>query len=64
MRQQAAEIDFSANSSIGEVSVTKICATETAKSSVGRDGYWLKNEVMMNLDKVLPSFKHIDPQRL
>lgn len=59
MRQQAAEIVFSANSPLGEVSVSKICATETAKASVGRDGYWLKNEVMMNLDKFLPSFRHI-----
>lgn len=61
VRQHSVGIDFPANSSIGEVSVTKICAKETAKTSVGRDGYWLKNEVMMNLDKFLPSFKEIVP---
>ena len=56
--QVAKETKFSAHSSIGEVSVGKVCATETAKASVCRDGYWLKNEVMLHLDKYLPSFEY------
>lgn len=64
LRQQATEFDLSASSSLGEVSINKICATETAKASVGRDGYWLKNEVMQNLDKFLPSFKYMGQENI
>ena len=64
MRRQSVDTDFPANSSIGKVDVTKICATETAKASIGREGYWLKNEVMKNLDKFLPSFKYMGTEAI
>lgn len=58
IRSKAREMDYTAASSLGEVSVSKICANESAKASIHRDAYWLKNEIMQHLDTFLPEFDY------
>ena len=46
-------------SSKGDIYIDKVCANETAKSSIKNPKYWLKNELMLNLDKYLPTVQYV-----
>ena len=52
-------VNFVSKSSKGDIYIDKVCANETAKSSIKNPKYWLKNELMLNLDKYLPTAQYV-----